>query len=67
LSETQNLWLINCIEEKFTITEGRHHGSNGRVLDMYRADKRVWGYAAPGSPVESLVKMVCEEAKPAKR
>lgn len=66
LSETQNLWLINCNEEKFTITEGRHHASNGRVVDMYKADKRIWGSAAPGSPAELLVKMVCEEA-PAKR
>ena len=67
LSETQNLWLINCIEEKSTITEGRHHASDGRVIDMYKADKRIWRYAAPGSPVESLMKMVCEEAKPVKR
>jgi hypothetical protein len=67
LSETQNLWFINCIEEKSTVTEGRHHASNGRVVDMYKADKRIWGPAAPGSPVESLIKMVCEETRPRKK
>ncbi len=67
LSETQNLWLINCVDEIFTITEGRHHASDGRVLDMYKADKTVWGYAAPDSAVESLMKMVCEDARPKKR
>ena len=65
LGYSKELFFINCVDEKYKITQGANYASDGHVLDDYHEDS-VWDAPPPDSVMDSLVKEICKNPKRSK-
>lgn len=60
LSDTKNLYEINCKKGMFRIISGINYDTDGFVLDSYSNEKMEWSSMVPDTMIDSLRKKLCE-------
>ena len=60
LSNSTNLWEINCAKKMHQILSSTFYNKDGSVIESYNFDRADWIFIRPDSPGESLYKAVCK-------
>ncbi len=60
LSNSTNLWEINCAKKMHHILSSTFYSKDGSVIESYNFDRANWISIRPDSPGESLYKTVCK-------
>jgi len=66
LSETKYREFINCVDEKYRMTNMTDYTSDGIVLDSFEEENSAWINVTPDSIVAILMKEVCKKTKESK-